>query len=302
MRTRVRGVAIIVSLLAAALGAVAAAPSDAAAGPSQISCYFDYGSGVLKVRAPGVVLIRPETDVIAVADGRSRPIGCSGSLPRRGDTRTIIVGPSRPRQPVALGIDLRQAPLPPGVVVDARLGRGQMGIALGPASDRVAGGVLGGAAVLDLDFDGGLSADVVSNPAATLRLDAGEGDNVISLAGGGGFEGPWRSPTSLAGRMGADVIAGGAATDLIFGGDGPDRMFGLGGNDLLSAAGEGPDVVDCGAGRDIALASGPGDSVMACETRRRRLKRASASASRAAGLPEAPRQRTLPGRSAHPRH
>jgi Ca2+-binding RTX toxin-like protein len=145
-------------------------------------------------------------------------------------------------------------------------------LALGDEPDRVAGGTLAGASALDLAYEGTVSPDVVVNARATLRLDAGEGDNIVSLAGGDGFDAAWASPTSIAGRTGADVIVGGAATDLIFGGDGADRMYGFGGNDLLSAAGAGPDFLDCGEGGDIVLASGPGDSVTGCESRRRRLR------------------------------
>ncbi len=284
MRARARGVSLVIVLLVAgAFGIAVMSPRGAEAGP-RVSCYFDYGSGLLKVRvpeggtrrepSPGAAVIRPDAEVITVADAQGAPIGCSGSLPRTGDTRSIVVASTRPGKALALAIDLRAGSLPGGLVIDARLGRGQLGIALGPGADRVAGGTVAGADVLDLAYDGSVSADVRLNLGATLRLDAGEGDNIVSLGGGNGFDAAWASPTSLAGRTGADVIAGGAATDLIFGGDGADRMLGLGGNDLLSAAGAGPDLLDCGAGSDVALASGPGDSVTACETRRRRLERA----------------------------
>ncbi len=281
MRSPTRGLAVIFSLLGLALAALTAAPSGAEAGSSRVSCYFDYGSGVLSVRVPesgtrreptpGVALVRPDAGVVTIGDGTGRPLGCSGSLPRTGDVRSIVVAPARPKNAIGLAVDLRQARLPQGAVIDARLGRGQLGVALGDGPDRVAGGGLAGAGVLDLDYDGTLSTDVVVNARATLRLDAGEGDNIISLAGGNGFDAAWASPTSIAGRTGADVLVGGAATDLIFGGDGADRMYGLAGNDLLSAAGAGPDLLDCGEGGDVALASGPGDSVTACESKRRRL-------------------------------
>ena len=276
-----RGIVIGVILAAVVLGGGVGAP-PATAEPSRVSCYFDYGSGVLSVRVPqagtrreptpGVAVIRPQVGVITIGDGNGRPLGCSGSLPRTGDVRSIVVAPSRPQRSIALAIDLREAPLPPGAFVDARLGRGQLGVALGPGWDRVAGGTIGAVSVLDLAYDGNVSADVFTSRRATLRLDAGEGDNIVSLAGGSGFDSPWAVPTSIAGRTGADVLVGGASTDLIFGGEGADRMYGVGGNDLLSAAGAGPDLLDCGDGSDVALASGPADAVAGCETRRRRLR------------------------------
>jgi hypothetical protein len=296
MSPRTRGSARAISVGVAALIAVSPAAADpgldSKAAPARISCYFDYGSGIFQIKVPetvskqgpqpGVALIAPANGVVTISDGDGRPVECSGSVATLDATRTIVVVARRAGDPVALGLDLRQAPLTAGptpegdpgadIAIDARIGPGEVGIALGDLSDQVIGGTIGGVDALDLDAQASAGVDLLVDPQATLRLDSGGGANAITLDGGAGFDGPWTGPSVLAGGASNDLLIGGDATDLVFGGNGADQLYGRGGNDLLSAGGTGPDLLDCGANRDVALASGPGDTVRSCELKRRRLE------------------------------
>lgn len=266
-------------LIAIVLVLAVACPTAAnAARP--VSCSFNYSDRVLRVavdservdgkRVPGVAVITAADGVLNVSGRGGAPVQCRGFIATLFSTASVSVESARPGRPVAFGLDLRRASLG-AIPVVAQLGGGELGIALGADSDYVAGGAVGDANALDLDAIASPGVDLTVDAPTTLRLDAGDGNNVVSLGGPGGFAGPWTSPTSIAGRSGDDVLAGGSATDLLFGGDGADEMYGLGGNDLLSADGSGPDTLDCGIGSDVALASNGGDTVRGCELKRRRL-------------------------------
>lgn len=243
MSARARGVAIATTAL---IAAILSGPAGASAAPTapHVSCSFHYDDRVLHVavgatgakhkREAGVGVVTAVDGVLNVTDRDGAPVRCQGFIATLFSTESILVEPAKPGDPVAFGLDLTRASLGP-VRLDARVGKGELGIALGPQSDVVTGGMVAGADALDLDATSSGGIDVVVDARAKLRLDAGEGDNVVNLSGGEGFDGPWVAPTTMAAGAGADVLVGGEATDILFGGDGADQLFGMGGNDLLSA-------------------------------------------------------------------
>jgi Ca2+-binding RTX toxin-like protein len=115
---------------------------------------------------------------------------------------------------------------------------------------------------LELDTLGGNDEVVASDgftSGPSLRIDGGEGDDVITgsdgpdvLIGGGGED-------QIMGRDGDDVLDGGNGADVVFGGDDDDILLGGEGDDVLDA-GNGDDVLLGGPGLDLLL-PGPGDNI-----------------------------------------
>jgi len=107
------------------------------------------------------------------------------------------------------------------------------------------------------------------NPAAKLggqtaaaetvfTVDAGDGNDTITLTGGGYksalLEGGAGNDTITGGDL-ADILDGGSGDDLLFGGAGNDTIYGGTGNDTITG-GAGNDLIDGGEGTDTAVYAG----------------------------------------------
>jgi Ca2+-binding RTX toxin-like protein len=86
-----------------------------------------------------------------------------------------------------------------------------------------------------------------------IRVDAGNGDDLVRLAGDIGI------PTTLLGGAGNDTLVGGAGNDSINGGPGDDLLWGGPGNDTLNG-GTGNDIMNGGYGGAFYAGSDGADS------------------------------------------
>ena len=90
-----------------------------------------------------------------------------------------------------------------------------------------------------------------SNVMATMTIDGGAGNDL--LTGGGGRN-------VIFGGTGNDILYGAAGNDILLGGDGNDDLFGGDGNDVI-VGGNGNDILNGGSGRDVMIGSQDNDSL-----------------------------------------
>jgi RTX calcium-binding nonapeptide repeat (4 copies) len=107
--------------------------------------------------------------------------------------------------------------------------------------------------VVPLEVGGDVCQNPPGNPTellcqapkvASFEVNADGGDDVVRVAQG------VKSPVTVRGGPGRDVMAGGAGADRLAGGDGPDRLIGRDGDDRL-LGGNGPDTLYGGRGDDL---------------------------------------------------
>ncbi len=162
-----------------------------------------------------------------------------------------------------------------------------------PETDYITwGGGESAMANLNADEADGIDADLVAAACAWGGASGGDGNDVLSAAGGAGTGGPaafsvkliggsgddlmlgGAGPDKMEGEGGADrlrgggfsdpALKGGAGSDSIKGAGGADRLFGEGGRDLL-VGGKGEDRLEGGPGFDTCK-GGPGrDKFLSCE-------------------------------------
>ena len=88
----------------------------------------------------------------------------------------------------------------------------------------------------------------------SIRVDAGAGDDVISLTNAGNRN-PVRVPATVIGGTGNDRLVGGTGADSLDGGDGNDALYGNFGSDVLNGN-VGNDVLNGGTGNFYAQSDG----------------------------------------------
>jgi Ca2+-binding RTX toxin-like protein len=91
--------------------------------------------------------------------------------------------------------------------------------------------------------DGNDVVVISSNVTATMTIDGGAGNDL--LTGGSGRN-------VLIGGIGNDILYGAAGDDILFGGAGNDDLFGGDGNDVI-VGGNGNDILNGGIGRDVLI-------------------------------------------------
>jgi hypothetical protein len=107
----------------------------------------------------------------------------------------------------------------------------------------------------------------VNVPAVFARIDAGAGDDEVSLGTGGGTVLGHAGDDRLFGDSGADLLSGGGGDDTVQGATGDDRLAGGRGRDELDGedgadvltGGDGIDVLSGGEGADVLLGGDGGD-------------------------------------------
>ncbi len=107
--------------------------------------------------------------------------------------------------------------------------------------------------LLDIQALAGDDTVTVSTDAAIgMRIDAGEGDDLVDASTATG-------PATVLGGAGSDTLTGTSGADSIFGGDGNDQLNGLAGIDTMDG-GSGNDTLVGGAGGDFMIGGDNSDT------------------------------------------
>lgn len=121
------------------------------------------------------------------------------------------------------------------------------------------GGGVDAAANLNADETDGIDADLLVLGCAWGGASGGDGNDVLSGAGGAGTGAPASYLMIMQGGPGDDVMLGGAGPDRMKGERGADRLKGEGYSDPLLNGGPGPDIIRGGRGGDTLVGEGGRD-------------------------------------------
>src|SRR6266508_3630140 len=165
-----------------------------------------------------------------------------------------------------------------GGFVDATGDEVDISLALGGGSDRL---TITGTASADsvrfgsdnsVNLTGDVDADLTgAETAETITVNAGDGDDSVSGAGGlGTGSSAFPGALTLNGGIGKDTLTGGGGADTINGDAGDDAVDGADGNDAAVNGGPGKDTLRGGSGSDTlnggteddSLEGGTGDDTM----------------------------------------
>lgn len=213
--------AVRVCLVATALvGTVLADPATAA-----VSCTFDAGTGVMTVTletGDSASIVR-SGDAITVVN-----VTCDGPTVSNTD-RVVVTGTGTPTQ---VTIDLSGGPFAPGSPpeADAADSEIEFEVTLPPGTTlRIVGSasadhiVVGGTGI-NLNADEATAdVDVTITGTPSIVVEGGDGDDVLSVAGGT-VEGSPVSGATLRGQAGADLLRAGPGPNTLDGGDGTDTV------------------------------------------------------------------------------
>lgn len=115
---------------------------------------------------------------------------------------------------------------------------------------------------LNADETEDIDADVTTSGVCVHpEVTAGDGEDVISAAGGLGTGTPSRIDVFFDGGRGPDVLTGGQSGDALLGGPGADRIIGGGDDDRRLDGGDGHDVLIGGVGNDKLHGGGGNDKL-----------------------------------------
>ncbi len=143
-------------------------------------------------------------------------------------------------------------------------------LALGGGADRL---TIAGTASADnvrfgsdnsVNLTGDADADLTgADTAETITVNAGDGDDSVSGAGGlGTGSSAFPGALTLNGGIGKDTLTGGGGADTINGDAGDDALDGAGGADAVVNGGADNDTVNGGSGNDVALNGDAGDDTV----------------------------------------
>lgn len=213
---------VLACILASALfGIVLAVPASAVP-----TCTFDAGAGTVE---------------LAVGNGESATIGrtgdaitlnggaCDAATVQNTDTITV----TSTGTPTEVALDLSGGGFAPGATAETDGGASEIEISVsfpaGSPTLRVVGGSQGENVVVG---SGGVNlnaaeavgdVDVTITGAAAIVVEGGDGDDVLSAAGGSGT-GSATTGVSLRGGAGGDTLLAGVGPNTLNGGDGIDRV------------------------------------------------------------------------------
>jgi Ca2+-binding RTX toxin-like protein len=212
-----------------------------------VSCGFSAGTATVTMGA---------NDTATLARGGAGQINVNGAPCGAAtvlNTDTIVVHGAGGAE--TLVVDLSGGPFEPGATAEGS------GVSEIEFSGNLAGGtdnfrITGSSGAENLNFgsfglnlNGDDDVDVTIAGAETFTVNAGDGDDVVSGAGGDVTGAAFPLSLTLNGEGGADTLTGGAAGDTITGGVGDDAFNGGAGNDVLLGE-DGNDTVDGGPGND----------------------------------------------------
>jgi Ca2+-binding RTX toxin-like protein len=157
-----------------------------------------------------------------------------------------------------------------GGFVDATGDEVDIALALGGGADRL---TITGTASADsvrfgsdnsVNLTGDADADLTgADTAETITVNAGDGDDTVSGAGGlGTGSSAFPGALTLNGGLGKDTLTGGGGADTINGDAGDDAIDGAGGADAAVNGGADNDTVNGGSGNDVALNGDTGDDTV----------------------------------------
>jgi hypothetical protein len=270
----------------AALAAVAAVPgaagSPAAARGALVTCAFSPATATMTVTAAEVVAsIQRRGDELQVFSGTS-PVACEGGAPTVFTVDTIRVAAS-----TEVALDLRRGRLAPGatdegggseIEVVARFERtGGLRVRASAGNDAIRLGEVGNEHGVNLNArEPQPDADVsVSGGYNVVSVLGRRGNDLISAAGGRGFDAPLDTRITVSAGGGRDRVIGSSRADLLGGGAGPDRIKAgagfdrirsHGGADTLRVRDGERDFVQCGPGDD-GIKADRVDRISSCEIR-----------------------------------
>ncbi len=113
------------------------------------------------------------------------------------------------------------------LVIQGTPNRDNITVAMQPVMTRMG---VAYSAVISLD---GVPRYRTRSPFAVVVVNAGDGDDTVTLKG----KGRWAAPALIDGGAGNDVITTTSANDTILGGEGNDRIWGNGGRDQIDGGG-----------------------------------------------------------------
>jgi Ca2+-binding RTX toxin-like protein len=204
-------------------GAAFLAASAAAVPATAAACAYDAATATVMVtvgEAEAVTIGRLGEDI--ALDGAS----CGGTV-QNTDTVTIAAT----GQPTSITIDLGAGPFAPGATPESDGGASEiefiadfpggpplMVVAGAPGNDAITVGRDG----INLDATEAVGDADVPVGDAPVEVGGGDGDDVLSVAGGAGTGAP--KEATLRGGPGADLLLGGAGGSSLEGGDGADTL------------------------------------------------------------------------------
>jgi hypothetical protein len=223
-------------------------------------------------------LFAPPTVTVDVGAGETATIGRSGAditlngAPCGGATVTTTetIAVTATGVPTEIGIDLTGGPLAPGLTPEADGSEIEITINMptGTPTLRIVGStgvdhIVAGESGINLNSDETTAdVDVTITGAPVLVIDGGDGDDILSLAGGAGT-GTGRQG-SLLGQAGNDLLLGGVAGSTFDGGLGTDEVDYTSATQLQSANLSTGQAIHQGGGTDTLagienLTGSPGD-------------------------------------------
>jgi Ca2+-binding RTX toxin-like protein len=115
-----------------------------------------------------------------------------------------------------------------------------------------------------VNLTGDADADLTgADTAETITVNAGDGDDSVSGAGGlGTGSSAFLGALTLNGGIGKDTLTGGSGADTINADAGDDAVDGAGGADVAVSGGADNDRVNGGSGNDVALNGDAGDDTV----------------------------------------
>jgi Ca2+-binding RTX toxin-like protein len=227
-----------------------------------VSCTGLGSSIVITIDATNLpdTLARDTAGTITV-DGASLGGTCAGASVTTIDNITVNGGAGGE----SLTLDLGN-----GGFVDASGDEVDIALALGGGADTltITGTALADNVRFGSDNSVNLTADADADltgadTAETITVNAGDGDDTVSGAGGlGTGSSAFPGTLMLNGGIGKDTLTGGGGADTINGDAGDDAIDGAGGADAAVNGGADNDTVNGGSGNDVALNGDAGDDTV----------------------------------------
>jgi hypothetical protein len=224
-----------------------------------------------------MTIIRSGSSIVVKDDNLESSVTCSGVVaPTVTNTDTIQVQTQNNAPDAFAAIDLAGGPFAPGAT-DEGDGSSEIEFDLQLPGEEDGAVVVGSSARdhLVLGSETGKSGINLNageaNPDVDVQIDGADvavllgrgGNDLLSAAGGFGFDAPLRRFAFLSGGTGNDRLTGGTSDDVLLGGDGNDRLDGRAGGDILTG-GKGRDRMFGGAGDDALLARHSGRDSVHC--------------------------------------